>query len=382
MIKGGEIMKSRGRKSVVVTLFLCLLALVSAGYAQSNSISPFTGSNSVVAPTNLEANKCYDCHVKLEDAKMSNPAKEWKEGEHFKNGITCERCHAAVVPAGRLDNYGEFGGSYRDDHMDIKLEADVKAPAAFPVEGALGEYTYVVRKGLTKQQAMAVCARCHGLTNIDPANKNLESIFLKYKASAHGQSVMVSGAGNTERVGKVEVEFEAKGLQEAAVCTDCHEPHANKKASDPASMVNRANLLNTCGSENCHGSDKIAEKYNIANAYATYIDTHHGKGYLLGSEKVPTCLECHGGGHEILSQKNPESPTAPAKRVEVCSKTDCHGVTLSGAGSGSLHGKDADTLIGKLIKLFYSILIPVVVGFFAIYVVLDFTLLIGRKGGE
>jgi len=380
MIKGGESMKSIGKRNIVVILFLCLLALVSAGYAQSNSISPFTGSNSVVAPTNLEANKCYDCHAKLENATLRNPATEWKEGEHYKNGITCERCHAAVVPAGRLDNYGDFGGSYRDDHIDIQLEADVKAPALFPVEGATGAYTYVVRKGLTKQQAIAVCARCHGLTPIDPANKNLENIFPKYKASAHGQSVMVGGAGDPDRIGKSEVAFIVTGETDAAVCTSCHETHANKKASDPESKVNKANLVATCGK--CHGDEELAKKYEIANAYKTYLEHHHGIGYRLGSEKVPTCADCHGGGHEILSVKDSASPTNPEKRAEVCSRKDCHGAEMSGAGSGSVHGNDATTLVGGLIKLFYSILIPGVVGFFAIYVVLDFTLLIGRKGGE
>jgi len=319
-------MKSTGKRNAVVILFLCLLALVSAGYAQRDSVSPFIGSNSVVAPTNLEANKCYDCHAKLENAKLSSPAAEWKEGEHYKNGITCERCHAAVVPAGRLSNYGEFGGSYRDDHVDIKLEADVKAPAAFPVEGAVGEYTYVIRKGLTKQQAIAVCARCHGLTNIDPANKNLESIFPKYKESVHGQSVMVGSAGNPGRVGKSEVSFAVTGASDAAVCTDCHETHANKKASDPASKVYKANLVNTCG--NCHGKETLIEKYGLTNVIEGWEENMMFRRGMIGEmaagRPIPSCPDCHGGGHAIVSKDNPASSISLQNRAKTCGQANCH----------------------------------------------------------
>ncbi|GBE56971.1 hypothetical protein BMS3Bbin16_01186 [archaeon BMS3Bbin16] len=47
-----------------------------------------------------------------------------------------------------------------------------------------------------------------------------------------------------------------------------------------------------------------------------------------------------------------------------------------------MHGKDLGTTISGLINLFYTILIPITVSFFALYIVLDFTLLIGKKGGE
>ncbi|MFQ5975774.1 MAG: hypothetical protein ACE5J5_05635, partial [Candidatus Hydrothermarchaeales archaeon] len=85
--------------------------------------------------------------------------------------------------------------------------------------------------------------------------------------------------------------------------------------------------------------------------------------------------------HKILSQTDPESMTYPDNKGKICADGGCHGMELN-VGKGSLHGKDRDTSIGNLIDLFYTIIIPVVVGFFALYVVLDFTLMVGKKGGE
>jgi cytochrome b subunit of formate dehydrogenase len=38
----------------------------------------------------------------------------------------------------------------------------------------------------------------------------------------------------------------------AAVCADCHTPHANLPASDPKSSIHPANLAKTCGASGCH----------------------------------------------------------------------------------------------------------------------------------
>jgi hypothetical protein len=37
-----------------------------------------------------------------------------------------------------------------------------------------------------------------------------------------------------------------------AVCSDCHENHDTRQASDPKSAINPANLPSTCGKSGCH----------------------------------------------------------------------------------------------------------------------------------
>jgi NAD-dependent dihydropyrimidine dehydrogenase PreA subunit len=195
----------------------------------------------------------------------------------------------------------------------------------------------------------------------------------------------VKGLGDPERVGKTEVDFdEATGVLDSAVCTDCHEVHATKAKDDPDSMTHEDKVPALCGSEDCHASDEVAERVGQVNALKTYEETHHGKAQKFGVEGVPNCIHCHvatSGSHKILSQTDPESDVHPDNVAKICADEDCHNVEFN-VGSGSLHGKDEGNAIGKLISLFYTIVILGAAGFFTLYVVLDFTMALGKKGGK
>jgi len=368
-----------------------LFVLLSFPLAAAEKSGDVTPASPVLAPAgkyaglDIEDNKCVECHSDASKVKKPEIVDAWRKSVHYRNGVSCERCHSASVPAGRLAAFDAYGGTYREDHLDLILNPEIayKSPSLYPVEGEIGKYSEVVQAGLSKQRSIAICARCHGLTPINPESP--KNVFPDYVASIHGQSVMVKGLGDPERVGKTEVGFtEVTGIVDAAVCVDCHDPHETRSKDDPTSETYKDNIPKLCGSENCHASDEIAEKYGIVNAYETYEEHHHGRALKFGVKTAPTCIDCHitsDSTHKILSQTDPESMTYPDNRGEICAQKDCHGVKLN-VGAGSLHGKDADTLIGNLIDLFYTILIPVVVGFFVLYVVLDFTLMLGKKGGE
>ncbi len=362
-------------------ILLIVIAIFMIAMAQSGASQ---GGGAVLAPTGseFESNTCVECHSDSSKVDDTTAADGWKDSVHAENDISCERCHSASVPAGRLAAFDAYGGSYRDDHVDLILEEDVsyKAPSAFAIEGSTTDYSTVVRGGLAKQQAVAMCARCHGLTPLNPDEP--KDVFQDYISSAHGQSVVVKGLGDPERVS------DATGLIDSAVCTDCHDAHETMTADDqfgddPESTAYKENVLKLCTTDACHASDEVAEKYGISNSVTSYDETHHGKAKVLGVEGVPGCLDCHKveSAHDILSSTDPASSVHPDKAAEVCADEDCHGVDFN-IGGGSLHGKDADTTIGNLIRLFYIIVIPVVVVFFGLYVVLDFVLLLGKKGGE
>jgi hypothetical protein len=364
---------------------MLVIALMILPVATAQTGETVSGGGPVLAPTGAgyDSNTCYECHADSSKVEDTTAADEWKDSVHDENDIGCERCHSASVPTGRLAAFDAFGGSYRDDHVDLILAPEIAytAPSAFDIEGETGEYSFVVRMGLAKQQSTAMCARCHGLTPITPDSP--KNVFPDYVASVHGQSVVVSGLGDPLRVGKTEVDFtEVTGILESAVCTDCHNPHKTGSKDDPESETHTSNVAANCGSENCHGSDEVSEKYDMVNALKTYEGTHHGKAVNLGLENSASCPDCHGGGHTILAQTDPNSDTHPDNRAKICAQEDCHGKDVTfNVGSGSLHGRDSDTLIGNLIDLFYLILIPAVVGFFALYIVLDFTMMRGKKGG-
>lgn len=376
------------RGSLKLPLKKYVLIIAAATLILPFALAQVPGGGSVLTPTGekFDSNACFVCHSDSSKVDNTSPADDWVDSVHFKNGIGCERCHSASVPAGRLAAFDAFGGSYRDDHVDLILSEDIayKSPSAFEIEGKPGEYSTVVRAGLAKQQSVAMCARCHGLTPLTPDSP--KNVFPDYISSVHGQSVVVKGLGSPERVGKTEVGFEATtGLVDAAVCVDCHDPHATTSKDDPDSLTHADNQIQLCISDECHASDDVAEKYGIVNAVKTYQESHHGKALSLGDEKAAGCADCHMSeeinAHKILDKNNPNSPTYPDNRAKICAQEDCHGVELN-VGSGSLHGKDKQTLVGSLINLFYRILIPAVVGFFALYIILDATLLMGKKGGQ
>jgi len=356
-----------------VSLLIIISIFANPVYAQGAS---------VLAPSeNFDEDTCYDCHAAEEDSELSDPANDWADSIHAENEVTCERCHAASVPAGRLAKFGDFGGSYRDDHADVTLDTVdgeyYKAPSAYGDEDSNGEYSLVVQKGLSKQQIIVICARCHGLTPLDAENP--KDVFPEFKEDVHGAGIML-GLGDPERMATLGIE--APDGEDVAGCTDCHDAHNTVSLAE----LSKKESLNSCAGgtlgEDCHSSDAIAEKYDFANAYDTYQDTHHGKALSLGQEDVAVCSDCHMS-HGVMRADDPESTINSDNMADTCGQDDCHGATLSVA-TGSMHmsPKVGDVSVSGLIKLFYTILIPGAVGFFGIYVVTDFIKSISGKGGE
>ena len=101
----------------------------------------------------------------------------------------------------------------------------------------------------------------------------------------------------------------AAGNFNAAVCTDCHNPHEQTRLTDKQTgkllPQARLNIPQTCA--RCHST-----------IYATYQKSVHGAALTTGNLDVPTCIDCHGV-HNI------QNPTDAAFRNDIpqlCAK--CH----------------------------------------------------------
>jgi hypothetical protein len=103
----------------------------------------------------------------------------------------------------------------------------------------------------------------------------------------------------------------AGGNTNAAVCTDCHNPHTQSRINDKATgkiiPAMRAKIPQTCA--RCHSA-----------IYDAYKDSVHGTALIgEGNPDVPTCIDCHGV-HNI------PNPTTAAFRLksptEMCGR--CH----------------------------------------------------------
>jgi nitrate/TMAO reductase-like tetraheme cytochrome c subunit len=139
-------------------------------------------------------------------------------------------------------------------------------------------------------QMYTVCQKCHE----EQYNRTLDSVHMKAVA-----------AGNTE----------------AAICTDCHNPHTQAVITGAdGGLLPEARLMvpETCA--RCHST-----------IYETYKQSVHGAALTQeGNTDVPTCIDCHGVHNYVadfhgttvtlFEQTSPDQAT----NKPVC--FDCHGV--------------------------------------------------------
>ncbi len=133
----------------------------------------------------------------------------------------------------------------------------------------------------------------------------------------------------------------AAGNTNAAVCTDCHNPHTQTRITDQTTgkilPEARIAIPQTCA--HCHNS-----------IYETYAGSVHGKALLQdGNQDVPTCIDCHGV-HNIQS---PTTNTFRNSTPFLCAKchTDASIMSKYGISTNVLNTYVAD-FHGTTVKMF------------------------------
>jgi nitrate/TMAO reductase-like tetraheme cytochrome c subunit len=102
----------------------------------------------------------------------------------------------------------------------------------------------------------------------------------------------------------------AAGNNNAAVCTDCHNPHTQTRLTDKKTgellLGARLAIPQTCAK--CHSA-----------IYDTYKKSVHGAALTQeGNQYVPTCIDCHG----VHNIQNPTTASFRNSTPELCAK--CH----------------------------------------------------------
>jgi len=101
----------------------------------------------------------------------------------------------------------------------------------------------------------------------------------------------------------------AAGNTNAAVCTDCHNPHTQTRLTDKATGKllpdAKRDIPEKCA--RCHSK--------IYDAYKTSV---HGAALTEGNTDVPTCIDCHG----VHNIQNPTTNTFRNSTPFLCAK--CH----------------------------------------------------------
>jgi predicted CXXCH cytochrome family protein len=188
---------------------------------------------------------CIECHSRLEDARLSAPAKLFDNDIHHARGLSCNDCH---------------GGDPNDD---------TKEGAKDPRKGYLGKPKTL--------DIPAYCGKCHSdATLMKRFNPSLRvDQEREYYTSVHGQLLQ-------------------KGEVRVATCISCHSVHGIRAISDPLSSVYASNVAETCAK--CHASADYMRGFGIpSDQYAKYKQSVHASAlYVRQDLSAPTCNDCHG----------------------------------------------------------------------------------------
>jgi len=146
---------------------------------------------------------CATCHgnhriLPIEDDKSATSDKHAPE--------LCGSCHALVLDEWKTSAHGA-GWTAGNEETPVCTTCHESHAIGDPTVGA-------TRLGIVDE-----CGDCHG------------ELYTSYRGSFHGKASHL-------------------GMETAATCSDCHTPHANLPAADPASSIHPDNLDETCG--NCH----------------------------------------------------------------------------------------------------------------------------------
>jgi predicted CXXCH cytochrome family protein len=208
---------------------------------------------------------CIECHSKLEDTRLSAPAKLFDNDIHHARGLSCNDCH---------------GGD---------PNADTKEGAKDPRKGYLGKPKTL--------DVPAYCGKCHSdATLMKRFNPSLRVDQEKeYYTSNHGKLLRA-------------------GEQRVATCISCHSVHGIRSVKDPLSSVYPSNVAETCSK--CHASVDYMRGFGIpSDQYAKYKTSVHARAlYEKQDLSAPTCNDCHGN--------HGATPPGIASVANVCGQ--CH----------------------------------------------------------
>lgn len=209
---------------------------------------------------------CVECHLGLDDERLSAPAREYQNDVHITQGFTCLSCHGAIQA-------GEHGGS-----LDPSLGFIAKP---------------------TRADIPTLCGSCHSdIAFMKQYNPSMRTDQLaEYWTSKHGQALR-------------------EGNPDVATCVSCHPAHSIRPPSDPESSVYPSRVPELCAS--CHSKPEIMDRYGLpTDQFEEYRTSVHGRQLLDDEElSAPACNDCHGN--------HGAAPPGVASVERVCGQ--CHSV--------------------------------------------------------
>jgi len=214
-----------------------LIALVLLLLAGAGSATP-------AHPAPVATSGCVDCHLALDDPRLSPPAKAFSDDVHARNGFTCVFCHGGDAAA-----------------QDQDLAHDRR-------KGFRGK--------IDPRDVPEICGKCHAdaalMKQYNPSRRVDQ--LAEYRSSGHGRAL-------------------AKGDTSVAQCASCHGAHGILPVKDSRSPVSPAHVAQTCN--RCHGDATLMSAHKLpSDVYAKYSRSVHFQAREKGDLSAPSCNSCHG----------------------------------------------------------------------------------------
>ena len=196
----------------------------------------------------------------------------------------------------------------------------------------------------TRRNVSVTCGACHG------------RIAEAYRASVHGAALTKDDN------------------PDVPTCVDCHEAHGTR---DPRQASFRVSSPQICG--HCHADAALMTKYGLSTkVFSTYVADFHGTTAQLFQAVSPdqplnqaVCYDCHGV-HDIASIRGAGQEQINARMLERCQT--CHlnaSPSFLTAWTGHYEPSRNRYPMIYWVNVFYQLVIPGTVGFFILYIALD-----------
>ena len=281
---------------------------------------------------------CQDCHSTIKDESHS-------EKKNYKK-VKCETCHEDYANLVKRDIHHRLKGKVKNPpdckkchgtHEISKPPLDNKLKVK---EYCLKCHTSIVMGNPYNSKAVEGknCIKCHkqnGFLQLSQSvHKSLECAdchnYISNNLARHPKNIGTtqkadcylchSNISNIHRESIHGISLN-EGIDEAAMCWNCHGSHNIQKVKNPNSEVFPLNLGKTCG--NCHDNSKLVEKFSfgVKNPGLLYSQSVHGMLVAKGQANAPNCSICHGV-HEIKNRVQPGSKISSFNVPETCG--ECH----------------------------------------------------------
>ena len=214
-------------------------------HGDAHSIFPKSDPRSAVYPLNIPKT-CGTCHASETLAKkygLQNVYATYMDSIH---GYAVSK-EGLLVAANCMSCHGSHNILSHNDPKSATARANIPNTCGACHGGVKDDYLNGVHGKLVAagNQKAPVCTDCH----------TAHAILQPTEASFRMQSTPICGSCHKDQLATYRDTFHSQlgllgGYVETARCWDCHGAHGILPASDPASPVNKANLVKTCG--RCH----------------------------------------------------------------------------------------------------------------------------------